>query len=147
MLVENLLPTARSKLVTIDQNAAIVVAARLLAHKEANLIVVCDPKESLIGVISKTDIVREISACKGFGCTASVSTVMTRHVLTCQRNDTLKSVWSMMKEHGLKHIPVVDRNLKPIGLAIARDVLAHLMEDVEYEEQLLRDYVMCIGYH
>ena len=147
MLVDVILPTAQAKLVTIEQNAPLVDGAKLLAHKEANLLVVCDPNGKLAGVVSKTDIVRQIGTCEGSSCTTPVSSVMSRRVLTCRRDEPLKAVWSEMKEHGFKHLPIVDQNSKPIGLAIARDVLVALMESVEYEEQLLRDYVMCIGYH
>jgi CBS domain-containing protein len=147
MLVETILDTSQKKLVTIKHTAPVVEVARLLARKEANLVVVCDPTGIVAGVVAKTDIVRQVSTCQGFNCTAPVSSMMTRTVLTCHGEDFLKDVWSTMKSYGLKHIPIVDGTSKPIGLAIARDVLVRLMEDVEYEEQLLRDYVMCIGYH
>ena len=52
----------------------------------------------------------------------------------------------MMKERGLFHVPVVDDNLAPLGVINARDVLLVLLEGSEYEEALLRDYVMGIGY-
>jgi CBS domain-containing protein len=58
----------------------------------------------------------------------------------------MKDVWSIIKERGLKNVPVVDENSVPVGILNARDVLQGLLEDVEYEEQLLRDYVMCVGY-
>jgi hypothetical protein len=29
----------------------------------------------------------------------------------------------------------------------ARDALEALLEEVEYEEVILREYVMCVGYH
>ena len=147
MLVQEILEAARKKLVIIDQTAALIDAARLLGHKEANLIVVCDAKRTVVGVISKTDIVRQIGTCQGSVCATPVSSAMTRDVLTCHRDDPLKKVWNSMKSHGFKHIPIVDNDLRPIGLVIARDVLARMIEDVEYEEQLLRDYVMCVGYH
>ena len=51
------------------------------------------------------------------------------------------------QERGLKNIPVVDQNSRPIGVLNARDALEVLLEEVEYEELLLREYVMCIGYH
>ena len=146
-IVQNMLDTAQKKLVTIDQSAPLLDAARLLGHKEANLLVVCDPKGSLVGVISKTDIVSQVRTCQGSNCTAPVSSAMTRNVLMCHPDDSLSDVWSTMKSNGLKHIPIVDSDLRPIGLAIARDVLIRLMEDVEYEKQLLHDYVMCIVYH
>ena len=52
-----------------------------------------------------------------------------------------------MKERGLKNIPVVDQDSRPIGVLNARDALEVLLEEVEYEELLLREYVMCVGYH
>jgi hypothetical protein len=41
---------------------------------------------------------------------------------------------------------VVDQGSKPLGVLNARDVLQSLLQDVEYEEELLRDYVMNVGY-
>ncbi|MDQ6702105.1 MAG: histidine kinase [Pseudomonadota bacterium] len=56
-------------------------------------------------------------------------------------------VWSILKERGLKNIPVADQDSRPIGVLNARDALEILLEEVEYEELLLREYVMCVGYH
>ena len=51
-----------------------------------------------------------------------------------------------MKERRLKNIPVTDEASVPIGLLNARDALEVLLTEVEQEETLLRDYVMCVGY-
>jgi CBS domain-containing protein len=51
-----------------------------------------------------------------------------------------------MKERKLLHVPIVGDDLKPLGVINARDALLVLLEDAEYEEALLRDYVMGIGY-
>jgi hypothetical protein len=51
-----------------------------------------------------------------------------------------------MKEKRLQSIPVVDKERKPLGLLFAEDALESLLSQVEYEEELLRDYVMCVGY-
>lgn len=145
-LVERLLPLARKKLVTLPQDTPFIEAAKLLANKEANLVIICDSDGLIVGVVAKTDIVREICEFRGFGSKISISTAMTREIVSCSPRDFLVDVWSDMKSHGLKHIPIVDHDSRPIGLAIARDVLGLLMEDLEHEEQLLRDYVMCVGY-
>lgn len=50
------------------------------------------------------------------------------------------------EQHGLKNIPVLDHGSKPVGVLNARDVVQALLEDVQYEERLLRDYVSCVGY-
>jgi CBS domain-containing protein len=147
LVVDRLLPLAQKKLTTLQSEAPLIQAARLLARTEANLVIICNLTGTLAGVIAKTDIVREFCNCRGSSCKIPVSTAMTREVISCRPQDFLVDVWSSMKRHGLKHIPVIDPESRPIGLAIARDVLGLLMEEVEHEEQLLRDYVMCVGYH
>lgn len=147
MSVERMLSTARARLVTIGDDAPLLNAAVLLRDLHADLVVVCSSDESLAGVITKTDIVRQISSCRGSGCTTAVANVMTRAVIVCRPSDPLRDVWSVMKERGLRNIPIVSQDSRPIGVLNARDTLEVLLEDVEYEEALLRDYVMCVGYH
>lgn len=147
MFVERMLPIARKRLVTIDDHLFLIEAAKLLLDGHTDLLVVRGGDELLAGVITKTDVVRQISVCQGSGCTMAVSSVMTRTVVHCQPNDVLQNVWSIMKDRGLKNLPVLDRDLRPIGVLNARDALEVLREEVEYEEVLLRDYVMCVGWH
>jgi hypothetical protein len=52
-----------------------------------------------------------------------------------------------MKKRGLKNIPINDQDSGPVGVLNARDALQALLEEVENEESLLRDYVMGIGFH
>lgn len=147
MLVERMLPAARKRLVTIRDDAPLIDAARLLRDLDGDLVVVCSSDEMLAGVITKTDVVRQISHCRGAGCTTAASAVMTRTVILCRPGDLLQEVWSVMKERRLKNIPIVDQDVRPLGVLNARDALEALLEEVEYEEVLLRDYVMCVGYH
>jgi CBS domain-containing protein len=147
MFVERILPEARKRLVTIKNGAPAIEAARLLLDRHIDLLVVCGDDQLVAGVITKTDVVRQMSVCQGSGCTMPASSVMTLTVVHCQPKDMLQSVWSIMKDRGLKNLPVLDRDSRPIGVLNARDALEVLREEVEYEEVLLRDYVMCVGWH
>ena len=146
ILVERMLPVARERLVTIRDDALLMMAARLLDGRHINLVVVCDNGGAMVGVITKTDVVRQMGRCDGSCCTAAVATVMTRDVTHCHPGDLLHEVWSVMKERGLLHVPIVGEYFKPLGVINARDALLVLLEGSEYEESLLRDYVMGIGY-
>ena len=146
MLVEKLLPQARARLVTILDGAPLIEAAKLL-RVGTDIIVACDMAGILSGVITKTDVVAQISRCRGESCVTPAALVMTRGVVTCQSGDWLDNVWTVMKQRQLKNIPVVDSEGKPVGVLSARDALAGLLGEVESEEALLRDYVMSIGYH
>jgi len=128
MIVEAVLPAARERLITVGDAAPLVDAARLLRDLEA-------------------DLVRQIGHCQGASCMAAASAVMTRAVLYCRPDDLLSDVWSRMKERHLKNVPILDPDSRPVGVLNARDALESLLEELEYQEILLRDYVMCVGYH
>ncbi|AWM86771.1 cyclic nucleotide-binding/CBS domain-containing protein [Microvirga sp. 17 mud 1-3] len=145
MLVERLLPGARERLVTIGSDAPLMEAAKLL-RAGTDLIVVCNPAGRLTGVITKTDVVGQISHCQGSSCVTPAAIVMTRDVVICHPGDWLNDIWSTMKERGLKNIPVTDAEARPVGVLNARDALQVLLKEVENEESLLRDYVMSVGY-
>jgi CBS domain-containing protein len=145
MFVEAILEPARKGLVTINDSAKLIEAARLLTSG-TDLVVVCDGGGALQGVVTKTDVVKQISVCQGATCMCPVSTVMTRDVALCRAADRLQDVTRIMKERQLKIMPVVDEHHRPIGVLTARAVLRALLNDAEYEEALLIDYVKGIGY-
>lgn len=146
MIVDSILPLAKARLTTISDEAQLVEAASLLGGERVDLVVVLDASGRMAGVVTRTDIVSRISQCMGHACTAAVASVMSTQVTCCRPADTLEAVWTSMKETGHVHIPVVDRDNRPLGTLNARDTLQALLREAEYEEDLLRDYVMGIGY-
>jgi len=72
--------------------------------------------------------------------------IMTTHVISCRPDDRLDDIWAVMQEKELHSVPVIDTERRPLGLLSARDALATLLATVQYEETLLRDYVMGLGY-
>lgn len=145
MFVEGLLPEAREGLVTIGDHAPLIEAAKLL-ETGPDLILVCDQTGTLAGVISKTDVVAEISRCRGASCLTVAAEVMTREIVRCQSKDPLHDVLKRMKERGLRNVPVVDENSQPLGVLNVRSILQALLSESESEEGILRDYVMGVGY-
>ena len=107
-LVNSIDAVTRSRLLTISANALLVSAAKLLSDTHISLVVVCNSDAAMVGVITKTDIVREIGRCGESACTTPVAHVMTQDVAYCLPTDTLPDVLSMMEKHGFIHIPVVD---------------------------------------
>jgi CBS domain-containing protein len=145
MFVENILSAAAKRLVSVGDTAALIDAAKSLNDLDIDLIVVCRADGRLAGVITKSDIVRQI--CLMSGHSTAASEVMRREVILCRPTDLLEDVWAVMKERSVKNIPVIGQDSRPIGVLNARDVLEALMDEAEYEEALLRDYVMSVGYH
>jgi CBS domain-containing protein len=113
MFVERLLPGARKRLVTIADDAPLIEAAKLL-RSGTDLVVVCGSAGVLAGVVTKTDVVRQMSNCQGAGCTTSVSSTMTRDVVLCRPDEFLHDVWMRIKERSLKNIPIAGWDSCPL---------------------------------
>ena len=145
MIVEGMLSSACGRPVTIGEGGLLIEAAALLTAG-TDIVMVCDAAGALTGVVTKTDVVRQISRCQGAGCTCAVATVMTRDIVLCTGADQLSDVSRRMKERHLKTIPVVDDDKRPVGVLTARAILRALLGDAEFDEAQLVDYVKGIGY-
>lgn len=146
MRVSETLSKARERLVTLAVGAPVIEAARLLSAPETHLIVVCDTGGTTCGVLTKADVVRQISHCTGCSCTEGVADIMTRDVVKCSPDDELRDVWDVMRTRALKQIPITDDASRPLGILYANDALQWLLKEAEHTEELLRDYVMGVGY-
>lgn len=145
MIVEQLLPAARARLVTVSTDVPVTRLAALLSG-EHDLVVVCEPSGAMAGVVSKTDLVRLLKECHVDVCGQRASVAMTTQVTYCRPGDPLHEVWSLMTERGFRHVPVIDGEARPVGVLNARDALQALLAHATDEAALLRDYVMGVGY-
>ena len=145
-LVSSIEAATRSRLLTVTIDTLLREVARLLSSTQISLVVVCDQAGLMVGVITKTNIVRQIGHCEGAACASTAAEIMTRDVTFCRTTDCLPDVLSMMQARGFVHVPVIDAAGRPSGVVNARDALRELMAESQYEEALLRDYVMGVGY-
>ena len=147
MRVASILSIARERLVTVQADALLTEAAKLLCDTHRALLVVCDVKGTMVGVITKTDVVRRVARSHGTLSDARVAAdVMTAVVTYCKQGDFLHDVLALMHLLDFVHIPIIDEEFRPSGVVNARDALQALLGEVEDEEQLLRAYVMGVGY-
>jgi CBS-domain-containing membrane protein len=123
----------------------LIEAARLLRHG-TDLIMVCDAAGAVVGVVTKTDVVDQISHCQGANCTCAIASVMTRDILLCYTSDQLSDLWLRMKARRLKNVPLLNQERRPLGVVTANDALQALLQISKNEEELLRDYVLGFGY-
>lgn len=146
MHVSDILPMANKSLLIVRADGLLNETAALLSDNRDSLVIVCDESGAMVGVVSKTDVVRRIGTCMGGACLKQVQDVMAQSVISCHPDDSLTDVWDVMKERNFVHLPVVDARKKPLGVLSARAVLHALLGEVEHQESLLRDYVMGLGY-
>ena len=80
---------------------------------------VVDKKGELIGIVSKTDLMLPSKIDKRVG------DILTRQVLTVQEGCPVVRVIRMLQSKKVRSIPVVDRNMKLVGVVGREDVLAY----------------------
>ncbi len=145
MFIDNLLPAAREKLVTILEGGRLIDAAKLL-RRGTDLVIVTDRTGLLVGVVTRTDVVDQLSFCEESSCVGDVPLTVTRDVLSAQPGEELQQVWDRIRNRGIKNIPVVDQEGKALGVLAARDIVERMLVDSKNDVALLRDYVMGVGY-
>jgi CBS domain-containing protein len=147
MRVERILPIALQRLVTIQTDVFLPDQAKLLSNTHISLLVVCNADGGMVGVITKTDVVRQVARGRANLNTLTAESVMKRDVTFCRPGDSVQEILSIMHERGFVHVPIIDKDARPAGVLNVRDALQVLLAEVEQDGSLLRDYVMGIGYH
>jgi CBS domain-containing protein len=146
MLIEHILEPARKRLAILRRESRLADAAAILMNGDTPLAVVCDGDGVAVGVISRTDIVKVLVGAKSDAFSTCADAMMTTSVLSFRLDQPLQDVWQSMSARSLRCAPILDHDGRPQGVVHARDLATALLEDVTYEELLLRDYVLGIGY-
>src|SRR6516165_3557595 len=145
-LVKHILEAARKRLAVVSVEASLVDAARILANRDTPLVVVCDSGGFAVGVISSSHILNALATGGVDALGLNAGAIMTKPLLSCHVDDYLQQVWAVMNSRTLPCAPVLDDDGRAQGILHARDVAIALIDEVNHEEVLLRDYVMGVGY-
>jgi CBS domain-containing protein len=100
-----------------------VLEAAGLLTSGTDVVVVRDGDGILQGVVTKTDVMNQISTCQGAACQVSISSVMTRDVVWCQGYDRLQDVSERMKARHLKSAPPLAKVAWDAKLQLMKHVL------------------------
>jgi CBS domain-containing protein len=146
ILVKHILEAAQKRLAVLSREASIFDAARILANRDTPLVVVSDSDGIAVGVISTSHVIKLLATAGVDALGFNAGAIMTKPVLSCHVDETLQQVWAVMNSLTLPCAPILDNAGRAQGVLHARDVAIALLEEVNYEEVLLRDYVMGVGY-
>jgi len=146
ILVKHILEAAQKRLVVLSQEASLFDAARILVNRDTPLVVVCDSDDIAVGVIASSHLIKILATAGVDALGFNAGAIMTKPVLSCHVDQTLQQVWAVMNSRTLPCAPILDDDGRAQGVVHARDVAIALLDEVNYEEMLLRDYVMGVGY-
>lgn len=112
------------RLLSVDPQTKLAEVAREMRTNDADSVAVMDD-DALVGIITERDLVRAIAdGVNPSQTTASV--IMTADPATVTADEDVSVVALKMMSLGVRHLPVVDGDGKPMGLVSARNLVAVL---------------------
>lgn len=108
--------------ITVEQDLTIDDAAKLMWEKNVGSVIVVDRTARMIGIVTEKDVVFSVSKSM-IGRGIPVSSIMSRTVLKAGPNESIATSVEKMRKAGVRHLPVVDRSGKPLGMISMRDAL------------------------
>ena len=105
-------------------NDTVAKVAQMMRSKDIGPVPVVENEQtrSLVGIVTDRDLALKVVAEGRDAKTTTAAEVMTRKVVTCHAEDDLQKALDAMSEHQLRRIPVVDNDLRIIGIIAQADV-------------------------
>lgn len=126
---------------TIKPGTTVASAAETLSTKRIGALVVSEDGETLAGILSERDVVRELGR-RGPACMSeTVDGMMTSRITTCSEDETADSVLKKMTDGRFRHMPVMAGD-KMVGLISIGDVVKARMSELAMERDALEGMVM-----
>ena len=132
MNVAKLLEAKKFKTVMgIGPHATLRETARHLVDLKLGALVVTDDTRKLLGIVSERDLVPVVASDDPLAAEQTVSSVMTRSVISCTPGDEVAFILQTMNEHAIRHIPVMENDKLVAMLSIRELTKAYELLQIE----------------
>ena len=112
--------------IQVAADATVVSAVQLMnEHRTGCMLVQKDGK--LVGIFTERDVLKRV-VFRNESKTMLVEAVMTRNPETLQASSTIAFALNKMSVGGYRHIPIVDRGGKAVGIVSVRDLIDFLVD-------------------
>lgn len=130
---------ASQEVVTISPDASVRQLLASLAEHNVGALVVSSDGKHLEGIVSERDVVRRLNDSEGL-LEATVSSIMTRDVHTCDGDHPVNDLMQVMTDRRIRHVPVM-KDDELVGIISIGDVVKNRMSELEFERDQLDSYV------
>ena len=139
MNVGRILAQKGHDIIAQEAGCTVLEVAKLLGERRIGAVPVTK-KGRLCGIISERDIMRGLAIRGGSVLADDISSLMTKSVYTCSKDDTVQQLMVMMTERRIRHVPVVEDG-ELIGMISIGDVVKERMDETEQEAAALKEYI------
>ncbi len=137
--IVELLKKRDSSLYQVAPDVMVFDGLRLLQDYGVGAMLVMEG-EKLVGVLSERDYTRKVALQGKNSRETPISDIMTANVITVAPNTRTRECMTLMSQHKIRHLPVVD-NGKVLGMISIRDIMDDIIADHEQTIAQLQTYI------
>ena len=116
-----------TSVLTVDPTSSIGEAAEKMIEAGVGAVVVMEDMARIVGIITERDLMRAVAQ-RARAAEARVRQWMTESVVTIEPETEIKDAAKMMFEKNFRHLPVVNKDGRLMGIASLRRLSQHEFE-------------------
>jgi signal-transduction protein with cAMP-binding, CBS, and nucleotidyltransferase domain len=137
--IADILEGRSGELWSVQSDQSVLDAIKLMAEKGIGAVLVIDDNQ-LSGILSERDYTRKVILENRSSSDCRVSDIMTRNVMTCNRNRGVMECLSTMTENDFRHLPVME-NDQVVGMISIGDLVKAVIKDQQFTIEQLEHYI------
>ena len=120
--VSMLLHDRGDQIFSIPSTASVYSAIEMMAEKNVGALLVID-NHKLVGIVSERDYTRKVILKERSSRDTFVREIMTPSPITITRDTSVAEGMRIMRDHHIRHVPVIDSAGHVVGVLSLRDLL------------------------
>lgn len=123
----------------IEPDATVYSAISIMADKGVGALLVMRAKQP-VGIISERDYTRNVILKDKLSKQTQVAEIMTAELITVSSDEHIDECVALMKQHHIRHLPVVDDG-QVVGVLSLRDLFSAIIDEQAHTIEHLEHYV------
>ncbi|MGK8524132.1 CBS domain-containing protein [Nocardia asteroides] len=140
MRISEILRRKGSDVATVAPDTTVRRLLATLAERNIGAVVVSPDGDTIAGIVSERDVVRNLHARGADLLDTPVSAIMTSAVRTCTPDDRVNGLRRTMTDHRIRHLPVVHEG-RLVGIVSIGDVVKSAISELATEREHLVEYL------
>jgi len=140
MFVSSIIAAKGGNVISVLAQDSIADLLARLAEYRVGAVLVRGHDGGMVGIVSERDIVRALAREGAATLNRRVAEVMISEVETCDPDDTIDHIMTVMTERRIRHLPVM-RAGQLVGMISIGDVVKNLIDETRHEAEALKQYI------
>ena len=140
-LISQLLMEKGREVLTIAPAATVFEAVKLMDEKNVGSLVILNSRGRIAGIFVERDALQRVLLAGKSAMTEPVQAVMTRKVICALPEMTIDQCLALMTEKRVRHLPVIDKEQKLVGLISMGDLVKFISSEQIAMIRNLENYI------